>query len=132
MADIANPGLRLDKWLWYVRFFKTRSLASAAVRGGHVKLNGERPKPGVQVKVGDRLVVVKSQQRFALTVERLPVRRGPAVEALSCYSEDEAAKQKRLEQTAGLRSDRLHMATTRGRPDKHTRRALRARNRERD
>jgi len=132
MAGAENSSLRLDKWLWYARLFKTRGLASAAVRGGHVKLNGERPKPGAQLKVGDALTVVKAQQRYELTVARLPERRGPAVEAASCYAEDEMAKQARLEHVAGLRSDRLHMATTRGRPDKHTRRALRARNRERD
>ena len=61
MAD----SLRIDRWLFFCRFFKTRSKASAAVTGGHVKLNGERPGPGVRVTVGDRIELVRDRLRFA-------------------------------------------------------------------
>ncbi len=120
---------RLDKWLWFTRFYKTRSLATAAVRGGHIKLNGERPKPGVRVKPGDRLQIAKQQLEYELEVLSIPARRGPAVQAQACYSETEESQQRRAEKLDILKSDRLLMPSTQGRPDKHTRRALRSRGR---
>lgn len=129
MKESDGSGLRIDKWLWFTRFFKTRNLATAAVRGGHVKLNGERPKPGARVRCGDRLDIVRQQLRYVVTVTGLPDRRGPAENARRCYEEEEAARERREEAIAQLRSDRMKMPTTQGRPDKHTRRALRSRNR---
>ncbi|MDJ0698658.1 MAG: RNA-binding S4 domain-containing protein [Woeseiaceae bacterium] len=125
MAD----SLRIDKWLFYCRFFKTRTRASSAVTGGHVKLNGERPSAGARVKCGDRIDLVRDRLPYSLEVTRIPARRGPASEARGCYEEDPATVREREQQLATLRQDRLLMPRTRGRPDKHTRSQLRERKR---
>jgi len=122
-------SLRIDRWLFYCRFFKTRSRATAAVTGGHVKVNGERTTPGNKVKRGDRIDLVRERLAYSLEVTDIPSRRGPAVEAQACYLEDERTAQERAEQLALLRQDRMLMPKTDGRPDKHTRRRLRERNR---
>lgn len=119
--------LRIDKWLYQCRFYKTRSKATAAVSGGHVKLNGERTSPGVRVKPGDRIDLVRDRLDYSLEVTAIPARRGPASEARACYIEDEAAVREREEKVAALRQDRMLMPRTAGRPDKHTRRKLRER-----
>jgi ribosome-associated heat shock protein Hsp15 len=123
-------SLRIDRWLFYCRFFKTRVLATDAVTGGHVKVNGERTVPGNRVKCGDRIDLVKERLPYSLTVTDVPSRRGPAAEARQCYVEDEETVRQREVQTAALKQDRLLMPTTKGRPDKHTRRKLRSRNRD--
>ena len=125
MAD----SLRIDRWLFYCRFFKTRSLATSAVTGGHVKLNGERTTPGNRVKRGDHIELVRERLTYSLEVIDIPSRRGPANEAKACYVEDEESVEQRAQQLAVLRQDRMLMPKTDGRPDKHTRRKLRDRNR---
>ena len=126
MAD----SLRIDRWLFYCRFFKTRSLATSAVTGGHVKLNGERTTPGSRVKCGDRVELVRERLTYSPEVIDIPSRRGPAAEAKACYVEDEETVEQRARQRAVLRQDRMLMPKTDGRPDKHTRRKLRDRNRQ--
>ena len=121
--------LRIDRWLFYCRFFKTRSLATIAVTGGHVKLNGERTTPGCRVRRGDRIDLVRERLPYSLEVTDIPDRRGPAAEARRCFVEDEETVRHRESQIAALRQDRMLMPKTDGRPDKHTRRKLRARNR---
>jgi ribosome-associated heat shock protein Hsp15 len=121
--------LRIDRWLFYCRFFKTRSRATSAVTGGHVKLNGERATPGSRVTCGDRINLVRERLPYSLEVIDIPSRRGPAAEAKTCYVEDEETVEKRAQQLAVLRQDRMLMPKTEGRPDKHTRRRLRERNR---
>ena len=123
----SNEPLRIDRWLYFCRFFKTRSKASTAVSGGHVRLNGERAAPGQRVKVGDRIDLVRERLDYSLTVTEIPGRRGPAPEARQCYTEDETTANQREAKTAALRQDRLSMPTTAGRPDKRTRRKLRER-----
>ena len=125
----ASTDLRVDRWLFFCRFFKTRGLATAAVSGGHVKLNGERTTPGSRVKCGDRIDLVRERLAYSLTVTDIPRRRGPAAEAKKCYLEDEETVRQRELQSVALRQDRLLMPKTDGRPDKHTRRKLRTRNR---
>jgi len=120
-------SLRIDRWLYCCRFFKTRSKASAAVAGGHVRLNGERAAPGKRVAVGDRIDLVRERLDYSLTVLAIPVRRGPASEAESCYAEDEGSVRERQARIETLRQDRLQMPRTEGRPDKRTRRKLRER-----
>jgi len=124
-----SDSLRIDRWLYYCRFFKTRSKASAAVTGGHVKINGERTTPGNRVKCGDQIDLVRERLLYSLDVVKIPNRRGPASEARSCYLEDEETMRKREIQVAALKQDRLLTPRTDGRPDKHTRRQLRERNR---
>ncbi len=123
-------ALRIDRWLFYCRFFKTRVLATAAVTGGHVKINGERTAPGSRVKVGDQIDLVRERLLFSLEVIDIPSRRGPAAEARRCYAEDERTVRQRESHSAALRQDRLLMPRTDGRPDKRTRRKLRARSRD--
>jgi ribosome-associated heat shock protein Hsp15 len=125
MKDTNSDSLRIDRWLWFTRFYKTRGLASAAVNGGHVKVNGERAKPGSKIQEGDVIEIVRGQLPFRLEAGPLPTRRGPASEAKLCYVEDDATQQKRQAIIDAIRRDRQQMPRTRGRPDKHTQRKLR-------
>lgn len=120
-------SLRIDRWLYHCRLFKTRTLASKAVSAGHVKVNGERPAPGRRVKVGDRIDLVRDRLPYALDVLAIPARRGPAAAARSCYREDEEIVRQRDQQATALSQDRQTMPRTDGRPDKRTRRLLRNR-----
>jgi len=124
-----DASLRLDVWLVRARFFKTRALASRAVAGGHVRRNGERAKTAGKVTVGDRLEIVRGHERFEVDVRALPQRRGPASEARGCYVESQISIDEREATTARIKVDRMTMPRTAGRPDKHTRRLLRQRNR---
>lgn len=125
MSGDTASELRIDRWLWFTRFFKTRSLATAAVSGGHVKVNGERARPGQRIAAGDKVVVVRDQLRYELEIVTLPVRRGPAAEARATYVEAAESVLRREKALAGLRQDRLQMPRTPGRPDKRTRQKLR-------
>jgi ribosome-associated heat shock protein Hsp15 len=123
----SSDSLRVDRWLFYCRFFKTRVRSTAAVTGGHVKINGERATPGGRVKCGDRVEMVRDRLPYSLEVLEIPGRRGPASEAQRCYVEDEETVRQRENQSASLRQDRMLLPKTAGRPDKHTRRKLRER-----
>lgn len=82
--------LRIDKWLWFARFFKTRGLAASVIAAGEVRLNGAVVTKAAQgVKAGDRLAFPTGRRRRAVTVLALPDRRGPAPEARACYAEEE-------------------------------------------
>ena len=122
-------SLRIDRWLFYCRFFKTRVKSTEAVTGGHVKINGGRATPGDRVKCGDQIELVRDRLPYSLEVTTIPSRRGPAAESQLCYEEDADTVRQREIQTASLRQDRMLMPKTDGRPDKHTRRKLRARGR---
>lgn len=128
-TESSEESLRIDLWLWYTRFFKTRGLAAAAVRGGHVRVNGERVKVARKIRTGDCVSVLRDQLRFEVTVLSLPVSRGPARNAPLWYAEDDASRSQREEKAAALQQDRRLMPKTAGRPDKRTRRALRDRHR---
>lgn len=124
-----DSSLRIDRWLFFCRFYKTRVLSTAAVTGGHVKINGERATPGSRVKRNDRIDLIREQLPFSLLVIEIPSRRGPGVEARRCFVEDEETVRQRELQIANIRQDRMLMPKTDGRPDKHTRRMLRTRHR---
>ena len=87
--------IRIDKWLWAARFFKTRALASQAVVGGHVHVNGERVKPARPVKHGDELKITKGYDHFVVIVVELHDRRGPATLARTLYEETEVSIENR-------------------------------------
>ena len=88
MTDPAPSKLRLDKWLWYARFFKTRSLASQVVARGGTRLNGTPvSKPAVAVAPGDVLTFAKDDRIRIVRIEALGTRRGPAPEAQALYSD---------------------------------------------
>ncbi len=124
-----NAKLRIDKWLWFARFFKTRVLATKAVAGGHVKINGVRARPSANISAGDVIELVRDQLPYRLVAGELPTRRGPAAEARVCYLENDESVARRQAILSGIRTDRLQMPRTDGKPDKHTRRKLRARRR---
>ena len=116
-----GAGLRIDKWLWGARFFKTRGVAQDAVEGGHVQVNGDRVKPSRQVKAGDRLTITRGQERYEVDVLSLPQRRGPAEEARTHYRETPESEAAR----AHIRElNRLAGPVSQGRPDKRERRDL--------
>jgi len=116
--------VRLDKWLWAARFFKTRSLAQQAVSGGRVQLNGDRTKPAHEVKAGDRVVVRVHDWRWEVQVKALSERRGPAEEARKLYDETEASRAER-ERRGDLRRWGTEPASTlKGRPTKRDRRLI--------
>jgi ribosome-associated heat shock protein Hsp15 len=87
MLGISEEPVRVDKWLWAARFFKTRGLASEAVDGGHVEVNGKRVKPSKDVRPGDALEIVKGPLRFSVVVRGTAERRGPASLAVQLYEE---------------------------------------------
>ena len=128
MNKTPPDALRIDRWLYYCRFYKSRSLATAAVSGGHVRINGERTTPGTRVKRGDRIELVRDRLPYVLDVTAIPARRGPAAEARACYEEDAGIVIEREALAQALRQDRMLMPRTKGRPDKHTRRQLIRRN----
>ncbi len=121
----AAERLRIDRWLWCARFFKTRSAAAEAVRGGHVRLNTQRVKPAHAVKVGDAVAIEPpGAVERDVQIVAIPRRRGPAPEAAATYEETaESMERRRL--AAEQRALRPVLAPpTAGRPDKRTRRLL--------
>ena len=117
--------MRLDKWLWAARFFKTRALASEAVEGGKVHLNGQRTKPGKDVRVGSQLQIHKAGLEWQIEVLELPTQRRPAAEAQGFYVEDEASRHRREEAVADLRAARLAAPLqTPSKPSKRDRRLI--------
>lgn len=124
---VSDDSLRLDRWLWFTRFYKTRTAAGTAVQGGHVRVNGEPARAATRVRIGDVVKLVRQQLVYELTVLRIPARRGPARDAQACYRESPASVARREQRIAELRRDRMQMPMTKGKPDKHTRRRLRDR-----
>jgi ribosome-associated heat shock protein Hsp15 len=115
---------RLDKWLWLCRFYKTRTLASAAISGGKVHLNTERVKPGHRVRIGDMLALSLQGAAAEFEVLGLPARRGPAAEAQSQYRETAASAQRRAKLRDQQRLADLSRPRSDARPDKRERRHL--------
>ena len=118
-------SMRLDKWLWATRFFKTRQLAVAAISGGRVHLNGQRTKPGKAVCAGSRLRIHKGSLEWTVTVDQIPKQRRPAAEAAGCYQEDESSVRKREELMAQARLLRAAAPQpAAGKPSKRDRRMI--------
>jgi ribosome-associated heat shock protein Hsp15 len=119
-----SSSVRLDKWLWAARFFKTRSLAREAVSGGKVHLNGNRAKPGRSINVGDELRIQRGEEEYIITILEALMRRGPATVARTLYEESDEnrklrenlAEQRKLEHQSSLTRER--------RPDKRQRRRI--------
>ena len=124
-TDQDGTRVRIDKWLWAARFFKTRSLAAQAVEGGRVRLNGERPKPARELKPGDELVIHIGALEWVIEVRALSVRRGPASEAQRLYEESEPSRQRRFEAVAARKLALAPVRQEKGRPTKRDRRKLR-------
>ena len=116
--------MRLDKWLWAARFFKTRSLASDAVDGGKVKLNGASTKPAKDVKVGDRLQLRAGEQDWEVVVQGLNEQRRPAPEAQLLYQETPDSVQQRTQAAELRKLAPVPAPDHKGRPTKRDRREL--------
>ena len=117
-------GVRIDKWLWAARFFKTRSLAQRACELGRIRANGQPAKPARELHVGDTLHVKNESGEFELEVLALSEIRGPAPAAQALYRETEASRELRLK-LAEERKAMPHFETSReGRPSKRDRRKL--------
>lgn len=116
--------VRVDKWLWAARFFKTRSLAGEAVDGGKVHVNGDRVKAARALRLGDRLEIRRGQERFEVVVRALSEQRGPASAAQELYEETETSAENRRAAAEQLRALAAAMPRFEGRPDKRSRRAL--------
>jgi ribosome-associated heat shock protein Hsp15 len=116
--------VRIDKWLWAARFFKTRGAATDAVTGGHVHVNGERVKPARDVKEGDRLEIRRGQTRFTVVVTGLAERRGPASAAAELYEETPESIADREKQRDQRRLAKPLGADLSERPTKRDRRRL--------
>ena len=117
-------SVRIDKWLWAARFFKTRSLAQAAVEAGKATLNGERVKPAKEVKAGDRLEVRIGDASREITVVDIADKRGSAPQAARLFEESESSRLKRVEQAEARRLGVEPAAGLHGRPTKRERRTI--------
>jgi ribosome-associated heat shock protein Hsp15 len=115
---------RLDRWLWFARFFKTRSLATDAVASGRVKLNDARVKPAHEVRIGDRVLLVLDRDTIEIDVTGLPTRRGPAPEAQRHYTETAGSIARRAQVRENRRLSSQSHAPPDARPDKRERRQL--------
>ena len=121
-----GPGAaRIDRWLFGVRLFKSRSLASQAVTGGKVHINGDRVKPSREVRPGDLVTFVRGAVEFECTVAAIPSRRGPASEAARCYVETPASEARRAQFAQRMKVASALTPRPDERPDKHDRQALR-------
>ncbi len=119
-----DASVRLDKWLWAARFFKTRSIAREAVSGGKVHLNGNRAKPGRTLNIGDELRIQRGVEEFTITVVELTGARGPANIARTLYAESEDNRLKREKLAEEHKLAREQDASRERRPDKRQRREL--------
>lgn len=123
-AKDINAGVRADKWLWAARFYKTRSLATVAINGGKVHLNGTRVKPAHKLTIDDQLTISKGLYTFAITVAGLSQRRGPAEVARTLYNESEESQQQRQQLQEQQRLLGKTAVRHEGRPDKRARRQI--------
>ena len=127
MTDIdidTDDRHRIDKWLWHVRLFKTRSLAAEAVGGGKVKMDGERVKPSRDIRVGQCVSITPADRAIEVQVLALPVRRGPAPEAQRCYAETAQSAERSVRNREQRRLAALARPQPDHRPDKRERRQL--------
>ena len=116
--------MRLDKWLWAARFFKTRSLATEAITGGRVHVGGERAKPSREVRIDDEVEVAIGQVRRTVIVRGLAERRGPAKEAALLYEETAESAAAREAFVAQARLANQQVVRGEGRPTKRDRRRM--------
>ena len=119
-----DADVRVDKWLWAARFFKTRSLAAEAVSGGKIEINGERVKPSRVVRIGDKVGIRRGPYEWTIIVKATARLRGPVAQAQQLYEETEASQRKREAAIAQLRIERPPEFDIPGRPSKKDRRSI--------
>lgn len=122
---MTEESLRIDKWLWNTRFFKTRSLATDAVNGGKVHLNDQRVKAGRPVSIGDRLSILKQNDIYEVTVTAIIRTRRPAKEAVQCYEESEQSRLRREQEREIRKLASASRPVPQKRPGKRERQQLR-------
>ncbi len=125
MTESEDTKVRLDKWLWAARFFKTRSLAAEAIAGGKVQVNGERVKRAKSLSVGDDVRIRQGPFEHQIVVRELSERRGPAAQAARLYEEKPASRATREAMALQLKSLHAAFVPERGRPTKKDRREIR-------
>ncbi len=119
-----SDSIRVDKWLWAARFFKTRALAREAVKGGKVQLDGHRVKPGRSLKEGDRLTIRRGEEEYLVTVQDLGERRVSATLAQEKFTEDPDSRARREAAAAQRSLDYKAKGDHQRRPDKRQRRQI--------
>jgi ribosome-associated heat shock protein Hsp15 len=117
-------SVRMDKWLWAARFFKTRALAAKACELGRIQLRGQSAKPSRDVRIGDMLQITNDGGNFQVEVLLLGEDRGPASVAQTLYRETEASKELRLQAAAERKAMRQFEQLPQGRPSKRDRRKI--------
>jgi ribosome-associated heat shock protein Hsp15 len=120
-----GTSLRVDRWLWCTRLFKSRSLAADSVAGGKVHVNGRRVKPAQAVRVGDQVAITRPGYTFECEVLKLPDRRGSAPLAQACFAESDISRVSREKYVEVARLASAFAPRSLERPDKHGRRELR-------
>lgn len=120
-----EEGVRLDKWLWAARFYKTRALAAAAIDGGKVQVEGERAKRSHTVAPGEQIRIRQGAFEYRIEVRALSRRRGPAREAIALYEELPESRETREALALQMRQINGQMRQVKGRPTKKQRRSLR-------
>ena len=124
MTESDDSKIRLDKWLWAARFYKTRSLAAEAIAGGKVQVNGERVKRAKPMQVGDEVRIRLGPYEHQIVVRELSDRRGPATDAARIYEEKPASRAAHEALALQLRSLHAAFVPERGRPTKKDRREI--------
>lgn len=125
MTEARDDGrVRLDKWLWAARFYKTRALAVEAIAGGKVQVNGDRAKRARPMQVGDQVRVRQGPYEHIVVVRELSERRGPAAQAAALYAETPESREARERLALQLRSLHAAFVPERGRPTKRDRREI--------
>jgi ribosome-associated heat shock protein Hsp15 len=117
-------SLRLDKWLWAARFFKTRAVASRACDIGRIQSNGQRAKPAREIRAGDKLRIENERGIFEVEVLLVSAMRGPAAMAQTLYSESDASREARLHLAAERKALEQYVRLPEGRPSKRDRRRI--------
>ncbi|QXP87535.1 RNA-binding S4 domain-containing protein [Methylococcus capsulatus] len=123
-TEASGAKVRLDKWLWAARFFKTRQLAVEAINGGKVHLNGQRAKPGKEIGIGARLEITREREVWEVVVEALNTQRRPAREAVLLYRETPESQARREADAARRRDEKSFANEPAHRPSKRDRRLI--------
>ncbi len=125
MSSGETLRVRIDKWLWAARFFKTRSLAAAAIAGNKIKCNGDQVKPARELNVGDEVDITVGDSRFIVIVQAVADQRRPAPEARLLYAETNESLASRIRQQELQRLAPMPGSTLKGRPSKRAGRLMR-------
>ena len=121
---MSDGSIRLDKWLWAARLYKTRSLATVAINGGRVHVNGARVKPSRDARIGDLIALTRGEDPIELTVRALSDKRGKASDAQVLYEETPGSVEVRATRSAIRKSKALKNPAPEKRPDKRNRRHI--------